>query len=324
MGLGKTGSSTIQRQLLQHADELEARFKLHFPRHFQDPRPFGGNHTLLLGSLFKDSPERMRANILAGFDTPERVAQLNKNALRQFEHGLALSGADCLLFSAEGAGDFNPATNTRLLHWLQSLAMEVKVIACLRHPADALASAIQQKLKTDGVLENLYRNPPSYKFIRLFTALEQVLDRSDIILYDYAAVARSEAGLTAEFMRQLDFEAEGLFDPEQVVNPSMSHKAALLLSSLNRQRPRLIDKVPNPARRGDDLRKFLAIQGPGFQVPVEVYELLEKKVKAELEWLRVRYGIELTRMQEPPDEVVQACDQETIDQLALELADSAG
>ena len=324
IGLGKTGTSTIQRQLLNQVKNLELNFNLHFPHKFSDPRPFDGNHTLFLTSAFGQSPEKLKANVVAGFGTLAKLADANRRINQQFEQGFGHSTAQNLLLSAEGIGHFDKDSLTRLADWLNGLAAEVTVVACLRHPLNALSSTIQQRLTNGAVLEDLYENPPYYRFRALFGRLETVFGREHIISYDFATAVRNEYGLLAALMQEMGFQPLQVYSSKNVTNASMSHEAALLLSALNRQRPVLGDNMIGEDRTPGDINAFLSIPGRKFRAPDEVHGRLELIVAPELLWLRENYGLEL----DPIEEAAIVDDYfsfsaRSIDELAIRISDLA-
>ena len=327
IGLGKTGTTAIQHTLLEGAARLESELDIHYPVEFDDPRPFGGNHTLYLRSLFQPDGETRRPNIIAGLGTPEALARANENLRRQFQAGFDKSNASRLLLSAEGIGHFSPASLANLKRWLDEITDDVKVIACLRHPRHALASETQQRLQTGALLRNMQLSPPYYSFERLFTDLEQFFSREAITVYDYAEARSSTLGITGLLLQKMGLEAGEEFKSSPVVNQAISHEATLLLDAINRLRPLVVDGEVNPRRRQGDTQAILRIPGRKYVPDLEVYELLDELVAPDLEWLQQHYGLVLDAMgagdnatsgATPGDFSIEA-----IDDLALKMSDFA-
>lgn len=327
IGLGKTGTTAIQQTLLAGADRLEQHHDIHFPVKFDDPRPFGGNHTLFLRSLFQPGAETRRPNIVAGLGSAEALAQANANLRTQFQAGFDNSNASRLLLSAEGVGHFTEASLANLMGWLCELSDSIRVIACLRHPRHALASEIQQRLKTGSLLKNMQLFPPYYAFEKLFSQLEKYVPRDAITVYDYAESRRSQQGITGLLLSKLGIDAGGEFQTSPVVNKGISHEATLLLDSINRQRPLVVDGEMNPKRSMGDTQAFLKIPGRKYVPDLEVYELLDECVAPDLEWLSQHYGIHLDAMGAGEGAISGAIpgdfSVEALDELALRVSDLA-
>lgn len=323
VGFGKTGTSSIQHALLAQADTLERDYDIHYPRGLDDPRPFEGNHTLLLGTLFKSQPELMRANIVAKIDTPERVADFNKRLRESLDEGFHTCDASTLLLSGEGVSDFDLDTNRRLLGWLGSVADEVRIIACLRHPVNLLASAIQQKLKTDWTLPALYEKPPIRKFATILGQLEALVGRDAIDIYDFEDARENDSGVVGAFLQRLGVPGQALSvaDGHNAVNASMSQEAAELLSALNSQRKSIVAGRRNPDRTSGDVGLFMAIPGRKFRVPAWVYANLEARVAADLEWLEAHFQVVLRVVAPPVLEQSQSYSNESLKHIALIMSE---
>lgn len=293
VGLGKTGSSAIQQAMLASADLLEADYGIYYPRGLDDPRPFAGNHTLLLATLFKSQPELIRANVVAKIDTPERVSAFNRRLQSELEARLAKTVAPTLLMSAEGVGDFEPEAVDRLLSWLTSVADDVRIVACLRHPMNALASTIQQKLKTDGTLPALYENPPVTSFRTILGQLQALVGTEAVDAYDFADAKEHEGGIVGAFLARLGLPPAALPKAEETVNPSMSQEGAELLSALNKQRPSVVNGRATANRAQGDISIFMQIPGRQFRVPASVYTALDVRIAPDLAWLEEQFQIVL-------------------------------
>ena len=288
IGLGKTGTSAIQEQLYQNGDRLEREHDLHFPRVFGKSDLFNGNHSPLLKSMFvqNDGAEERSTQSLV-------VAQSSKDPARLrslFEESFSNSRADQLLISAEGVGHFGIPYLKLLAAWLHEYSDEIEIVACIRHPIDALASEIQQRLKTGSVLEDLYETPPYYSFSHLFERLDKVLPDSKTNLYAFSDAVKSPRGLAGVLLQKIGVDIDL---PVHTSNTSMSHEAALLLSALNRVRPLATNNHHKETRAPTDVMEFTRIPGRKFLPPPAVYEKTASMVEKEVVWLNDKYGIAL-------------------------------
>lgn len=323
IGLGKTGTTSIQQQLLQHADLLESRYDLHFPRRFPHEHRFEGNHSLLLRALYPDSDAARRRLAGLGLTSRSAIEDYNRKTIAQLEAGFAGTTASRLLLSAEGLGHFSADDLGAVAEWVAGIAEEVKVIACLRHPIDALSSEIQQRLNLGAVLEEVYENPPYYRFRSLFERLESVFGHDRIIAYDFSDAVTHAGGVTAMFLSQLGIESPEGFGKGEPANVSMSHEAALLVSALNRQRPLMNSEGRNPRRGSDDIRQIKRVPGRKYMAPAELYEKVARAVQPDLDWLRTHYQIELKAKNVVHTAEHNSFSDESIDHIALTLSDYA-
>lgn len=324
IGLGKTGTTAVQADLLDHARALEARHDLHYPARFPHLAGFEGNHSLLLRALFSDD-EAVRERLKAiGLHNSQRIERFNEHSLSRFHKGFADSPAQRLLLSAESVGHFRQRELQQLADWLQSISDEVCIIACVRHPLAALSSSIQQVLTVGGILEELYRKPPIYRFRALFERLEKCFGRDNIIAYDFADAVESNDALAAVLLARIGVDVSGAIDKRPPDNTSMSHEAALLLSALNQQRPIVAGGRRNPLHSPRATEKIMDIPGRKFIAPPAVYRRVARETQAELDWLLEHYGLALKTpaTTETPGGYYRF-GQDSINTLALQVADLA-
>ena len=323
VGLGKTGTTSIQQQLLQHADLLESRYDLHFPRSFSHEHRFNGNHSLLLRALYPDSDAARKRLAGVGLTSPRKIERYNRKTMAQFNKGFARTSASSLLLSAEGVGHFSAEDIRALAGWLAGIADEVKVLVCVRHPIDALSSEIQQRLNLGAVLEDLYQSPPFYRFRSLFTRLESAFGHDSIITYDFSDAVSHPGGVTAMFLSKLGIEDTAVIGRPPRKNVTMSHEAALLISALNRQRPLLSGERRNPRRWADDIRQLKRIPGRKYKAPAEVYEKVRDAMQQDIEWLRDNYQLDLRAAPLEDGMDHDSFSEESKDYIALTLSDYA-
>jgi len=323
IGLGKTGSSSIQRVLLRHAQELESAHGILFPIIRDDPRPFAGNHSLVLRSLCSSEPQSLRFNIAAGLNTEAAASAADQQAYAQLMDSFTATPAHTLLLSAEGVGHFDEYALERLAAWLLPLGEQVRLLAWVRHPQHALAAEIQQRLQTGSVLARLYERPPFYRYSVLLARLERAFGKPAIELYDYADSISPGNSAVSTFLNKVGVELSLSEQDEVRVNTALSQQATLMLDAANRLRPLVIDGKRNPLRRPHDMMKILQVQGQPYSPPMAVYEKLAELARPELDWLSHTYGFmpKAVPPRYPPgsDDVV---DHAAIEAEALRLLDS--
>ena len=324
IGLGKTGSTSIQQALLNHAQELDSSCGIFFPTEFDDPRAFGGNHSLFLRSMFAEAPEQLQFNKVLGLDTRERAKAADHKLLGEYQTGFGSSSAKTLLLSAEGIGHFDELSLKNLASWLGALADSIELIACIRHPRHALAAEIQQRVKSGGQLENLFARPPFYRYSELFSRLEAAFGTAAIRLYDYAIPCRADT-VVSTFFAKIGAPDVGGVQSLIRLNNAISHEATYLIDALNRLRPLIQSGELNPLRSAGDLADFVAVPGARFTPPKDVYEALDILAAGELRWLESKYGLSLDAMDAGPGAAVVSdlFSSQSIEELALQLSDMA-
>ena len=293
-GLGKTGTSTIQSYLAANAVRIEREYDIHFPHVFDLAGPFDGNHSQLLRTICRSEVEHSSTHTYFAATKVNGIALGAEEVRSQFESGFSDSEATQLLVSAEAVGHFDARQMMLLSSWLCEYSDSVVVIACIRHPAAALSSEIQQRLRFGAVLEELYENPPCYSFKGLLPRLEAAFPGSKMILYDFEDASGCASGVVGTFLQKIGIEEDlwGRF-PDRV-NPSMSQHGAMLLSALNQARSSGSTACVSEGRTRGDVAPFLKIPGRRFQAVPRAYGRLERLVEKDLLWLEQEHGLNLT------------------------------
>lgn len=295
IGLGKTGSTAIQKYLLRHADRLEQMGFL-YPRSFcRGTERFQGNHSPYLSAMFESSraagkrPRQVRISRTVTRNTSV------ESLFRGFRAELEASTADNLILSAEGIGHFSPKQLEALFAWLGMFSRDIRVIACLRHPCSALSSEIQQRLKIGRTLAELYEKPPLYNLQKLLGKLLGEIGPDNITLYDFEQAKHHSGGVEAAFAERLGLELPPAGRHPKARNASMSLQAALVLNQLNRRYPPLPDGRRNPRLEDGDLLYFMGLPGRSYRAPEYVRQKLDRRAAAQLQWLEETFGLRLER-----------------------------
>jgi hypothetical protein len=138
IGLGKTGTTTIQQDILANAELLETKYDVHYPRRFSHADRYEGNHSVLLRALFSNAPAVRQRLSAIGIPDQEAIDKFNKLTMNRLLRSFEKTSADQLLLSAESVGHFRQAQMTELFSWLNELSESITVVGCLRHPVHAL------------------------------------------------------------------------------------------------------------------------------------------------------------------------------------------
>ena len=294
-GLGKTGTSTIQSYLAANAVRIEREYDIHFPHVFDLAGPFDGNHSQLLRTICRNEVEHSSTHTYFAATKVNGIALGAEEVRSQFESGFSDSQASQLLISAEAVGHFDSTKMMLLASWLGKYSDSVEVIACIRHPAAALSSEIQQRLRFGAVLKDLYEYPPYYSFRGLLPRLETAFPGSHVVLYDFDTASRCSSGIVGTFLQKIGIEESLRGGAPRPMNPSMSQYGAMLLSALNDARSCGDTAFTSKGGIPNDVAPFLRIPGRKFQAVPRAYERLEQVVERDLLWLEREYGLSLTR-----------------------------
>lgn len=295
IGLGKTGSTAIQKVFWTHADILESGYSIHYPTvPVISPVPVQqGNHSEPLLCMFHPQPEKLRRNILRGNNTREKALAFGQKLRADFEHGFEQSNARELLLSAEGIPTHLQRSVMGVAEWLDHWCDDLRLVACVRHPTDSLSSQIQQRLKVGETLEAMYSDPPLYLYDKLFPRLEKIFGGRSIHLYDFADAVEDRSGLANRLLRELGLDIELPQLESSKANPSMSQDATLLLDSLNRQYPPIVDGKLKGAGKNAAFTWCQQVPGQKYHAPARVYEKLEELAAPQLAWLEEHYQLRL-------------------------------
>jgi hypothetical protein len=320
IGLGKTGSTTVQQVLWANTALLETRHAIHYPILPVVNSATGerGNHSEQIVSMFHPRPETIQSNILSGRGRADQAREFAQKLQSDFEQGFKNTDTRDLLLSAEGIPHFANEAVSAFANWLKQWCEEIHILACLRHPTDALSSSIQQQLKNGATLAGMYLDPPFDKYSTLLPRLEKLFGAGRIHTYDFADAIEDPAGLTDRLLREFGLNITLLKVQIKTSNSSMSQQAALLVDSLNRNYPPLLDGNRNPEHNVAARRLASRAPGDKYQAPSHVYELLEIEARPDLEWLATQYKITLRNRLQRLDEP-REYDQTVIDRRARNL-----
>jgi hypothetical protein len=233
VGLPKTGSSSIQRYLAQHREEMR-QGGVHYP-------DFDGeeSHSALAVAV-RENPElywRSKRRRHNGLSVPEWI----ENTMGKLRDCLAgATPSDLLILSSEGLISSESAVELqRLLGILNEYAAEVRVLAYIRNPVEHYPSAFQQALKMPtGQMDtpSKWMSGHSKRVAALLKALRKdqinlrVFSRSCLIKSDVIEDFRAYAGKVSE----KTLPAQG---QEIVANSSLSGEACALLMAVRTRMP---------------------------------------------------------------------------------------
>lgn len=320
IGINKTGTTTIQRTLFRARSKLLSEARVLYPS-------VAANQSVCLGTVFRDkAPPLLR--LFEPDATDERsIARLREEFRASLDADTADPDWRTLVISAESLCGFHPKAIARFIEWLTGYVSDIDVVAYVRHPVDWTRSVVQQRLKSGETLEQLYNHPRRPNWRQRFTPwLDAVgLERFRLVSFDDA---RENDGIMAAFCDAAGLPRETTLSlaPIRTANESMSLEAALLLDSLNRQRPLFTDGKLSPERRWRGTKAIRSVPGNRFYLGAEHAAKARADNRPDLEWLNATFGTDLFpdvfedtpfEASDQPNTMPQA----TVDALAIMLSD---
>ncbi|WP_119068497.1 hypothetical protein [Rubrobacter indicoceani] len=320
IGIDKTGSKTVQNTFYGAREPLLSEERILYPS-------VSVNLSVPLAVAFQDvSPTTLRP-IKSPLVDESSLERTRRNFRAALEAELDRDNWETLVLSAESLCDFAPREVSRFMEWLGGYTSDVRIIAYVRHPVEWTRSSLQQHVKGGRSLEDLYENPPLPNWRRRFTPWLEAFGRERFTLVSFDDAIRGD-GLAASFCDAAGLPREKIlpFVPAAPVNESMSHEAVLLLDSLNRQRPLMVDGAPSPKRRWKGTGTIKKIPGRKFRLSAEQETLAGENVRPDLDWLNETFGTNLfpdifDKAAKNEEAAPQEIPQETIDALARLISD---
>jgi hypothetical protein len=328
IGIDKTGSTTIQSTLFSVRSKLLSEARILYPS-------IAANHSIYLSTIFRDKAHHLLSTIEPDATDESSVACIREKFRASMEADLTGPDWHTLVISAEDLSHFhkNPKAITRFVEWLTEHVSDITVVAYVRHPVDWVRSNAQERLKHGATFDRIYKRMNRPRWRKRFTPwLDAVgLERFRLVSFDDAL---KNGGIMASFCdaANLPYEKILSMNPTASGNKSISLEAALLLDSLNRQKPLWVNGKLSPKRRQygprygiDALR---SVPGNTFFLSTEYEVKARVDSQPDLEWLNATFGTALFPdiFEDAPPEATShpsTMPQTTVDDLALKLPNLA-
>lgn len=244
IGPHKTGSTTIQESLGKNRVLLQKHGYLYPYFTFNVHILF--NHSIHLKNKFYRDGEKKELAVQVNFKSKEEQQKWEEAFDEQFKQQLSQFDGKYLIISGEILCKFSVAQYLQLKRYLIDSTHEkvnFKILMVTRNPVDLFQSHVIQKNKggvtiKKGIENNLIMYISFFK--DLIDTLDQVFERSNIIVYRFEDAVRHPRGPAAAFLQQLGVNEQLLhhFNNEQY-NPALSYEAVTILSAINEKfRPR--------------------------------------------------------------------------------------
>jgi hypothetical protein len=209
IGSYKTGSTSIQRFLLDHVDRLREHGIAFYRGQFSNENHF----ELYVASLRyeRDSFAKLGVCRHITFD-----AQFTKQIAERVQHFIRQCEEPCVVFSSEGLSLLRYEDEIeRLKSVLGPESADPQVILYLRNKADFLRSYTSQLLKLKG--RKPAQDPTSALYVEqdtwltdydsLVSTYQKAFGASNVIVVDYDEVMKREGNVIPSFLRALGIDA---------------------------------------------------------------------------------------------------------------------
>lgn len=288
VGLPKTGTTSCQEALFANRELLLKRHGMFYPS-------VATSHNSMLSIMFLEDP-RIHVNVKSKGITSRAAAEdLRRSYFAELEADLASAPWDRVVLSSEGLSSLPVGSLGKLRDWLSRWADDWTVLIWSRHPVAFTASSIQQQIKDGRTIEELVERPPLPHMSRRVSNAFDVFGRENVKLTAFEDAKAEPGGVVAAFFRRLGLPEETALEvaaSTPMRNESMSMLATMLMSSLNKQRPRFVDGRLNPERRAREIQIFQRIKGEKFRLPPEAERTVRRKSRSDVEWLNATFGTE--------------------------------
>jgi hypothetical protein len=265
IGMHKTGSTSIQDMMYRNISLLK-KHGISYPS-------LHSNHGRFLTEMFRLEPKNKK---------------LSKQCSRYFDSlnaELSNPSITKIIFSAEILSIFNKEKLSRFYNWLSQFSTNIAIICCTRNPIDWYNSRTQQMLKArkkdlNALCESLCTNGTrSYSSLK---AHLELFGKENMILYDFD---KHKHHLCEKFLSCCAISPKLIHNilkhPPLVQNISLSHEGALILSSLNKLKPKNTKRITD-TKETDLIEK---IAGDKFKFSNAIMINILEKNSGAINWL---------------------------------------
>ena len=276
IGMHKTGSTSIQRSLKAFSDE---RFL--YPT-------LGGfaNHSLAVYSAFSDHPEQYFVHSVMGRDT-HAVQQIVDQVREDLERAVLEAIGRTLIISGEDIASLRCAELIKLREYLQDRFDEIVVVGYVRAQGEFMASAFQQRLRTNIAMTlDLRRTYRSYR--ARFDNVDRVFGCENVSLWKFDPQVFPENCVVRDFCRRLGIDLPR--DRIVRLNRSLSRQAVALLYTYRKLGEIYGSKNMNGAETNALGNLLAAVGDDKFRFSPNLLGPVLEENRADIEWMEARVG----------------------------------
>lgn len=276
-GMHKTGSTSIQQTLFDHAQHLKNIYYLH------SNQP---NSSIPIITAFGDNPVQYFWNRRQRL-TEDQVKARAEATKARLTTQLQTSEKSDFLLSGEGISLMGEAALTRLVAWLTDHVDLVEAVGYIRAPASFMASSFQQLIKGAQIPADWSELVPRYR--QRFQALDQVLGQGHVQFWKFDPASFPGGCVVRDFCARLNIDL-----PETWIvrmNEGLSRDAVALLYAYRKHQPDDCNRPVQPL-----LRLLAALPGPKLQFSApRIREALALR-QDDIAWMENRLGASLDEL----------------------------
>ena len=304
IGLHKTGTTSIQNALSQNRASLYKMGYL-YPE-FRMGKKCIANHSIPVYSMFCSEPEKYHINIMFGYTDPASINNLHKEYYNQLTSQINNFPGENLIISGEDISRLQDKELGKLKEFLVSITcpkVVIVVLLVIRDPVDWYRSLVQQWVKMSRIsleIRNSFIHSAELS-LNVLTTVRQVYGGENVRCSKYEDMIKQKSGIFAVFLNALNVkvdENEGLILKSEFLNTSISYESFMILNSIFRIYPKIINNQINPIYT-DFLLNSL------YQIPGVKFRLSEENCLLAWESLSVLINSFLKKYELPPYEYME-------------------
>ncbi|WP_447041208.1 hypothetical protein [Vibrio parahaemolyticus] len=292
-GLHKTASTSIQEALKSAHDEL-AKKRIAYPL-LDINGNVASNHSFMMYSLFCNEPEKYHINQKWGYNTADKVKQLNDYYEQYLTNIINDKANDVVLISAEDLFSLDKSSLIKLKSFLEEkFNVSIEIVFYVRHLCDYLQSVIQQRVKDGGWKELLLSEIRHGHLGRVSDKISQfddVFGKDSVKAYKYEDAIKYPGGIINHFLNNILGVDDVRFDDVKY-NNSLSFESFAIHSKVNKKFPLYKDGVLSSERKHDDLHLVVNLPGVKFCLEQSFFDRCYTDLFEEFKFLNQRFDIE--------------------------------
>lgn len=277
IGLGKTGTTSIQAAMYSNSARLEAQSILY---------PTISSNHYFLASYFVDRPENLIFHRDSRRTLPE-IAEFNRDHMTRFREACRGSACKTVVLSSEFLAGLSLSGIVKLKDFLESIALHIKVVVYLRHPVSYIESFVQQHIKTGHARFSSIgtRNAPNLS--GFVSAWASVFGRNSLILRNFAPNG-NKIDVLVDFISLIQADVDHLdLNAGKAPNTSLSGLSAMIADAC-------YELAPSGSKERELLISILdRIKGPRFVLEEDVRDAIRRSSIGDLKVLDREWGIKL-------------------------------
>lgn len=275
VGLGKTGTTSIQQTFFRSRRELRTR-GIVYPN-------IRSNHVSLIYALSEPTASFTRWQVRTGVTSGEAWRDKAEWSLRRLQEATE-DDWDDLVISAEKFSDLDVDQLRALRALFTPYADDLNVIVYFRDPLAWAASAVQQMLRAGWRLTEAIQEAQPPPFEDVATKLNDAFGRETVQIRLFDKAVREPGGLVSDFCAAI-----GRPDVRDIlegvrVNASAGVSELLILDRLNALRPVMVDGEVN-RERALHLAARIRRDGPAADFSGAIMRARADAMRSSYDWL---------------------------------------